>query len=645
MAEQEVKIFFKVEGVDGYITDLNELQSALSKTTTDTEELSDATDDLNDNLDKSKTGSKSFGKALGEAPGPVGKVTQGIKGLGVALKALLANPVVLVITAIVAALTALFKAFTSTKEGAEAFDRVLAGLSAAVDVIRDRVLVFASAIGKFFSGDFAGAFETAKEAVSGIGDEIVAEAQKAAELTGALQRNTDALRELDVERAEQNALLAEQKKIIDDTSLSIEERQAALEKASTAEQELLNKELSLQQERLTALEALAEQSDSDAETLDELAQQRILIAQLEEQSLNKQTELLGKRKALQAEQAAIDKAAADEAERLRKEREDAAAAQLEAETKIIEEIRRARLEGEAKELDDLKLQYEERLKVAKDNAELRLQIEDEYERQKQAVEDKYDEEEKTKLETQQQAIQDILDTYAQQEFDTEEQRLLAELEQRFNADQLKLQQAGATAQQLLELENRYEQDKTKITENAEEERAKLRKENITQAVQLTQGVFGALQALNDARTAKDEKEAKKQFERNKKFSIAQALISTGLAVSNALTAGGNPVKLATGAQFVEAGIALATGLAQVAKIKATQFNSGGGGTDSIEQPSFNPQAAIDANNNTRRSLQDPGQEITPDEQGGGNTIRAYVVATEVTSQQEANNQVENLSRL
>jgi hypothetical protein len=47
-----------------------------------------------------------------------------------------------------------------------------------MDVVRDRVLKVGGAIAKFFSGDFAGAFEDAKGAVSGIGDEIVAEAKK-----------------------------------------------------------------------------------------------------------------------------------------------------------------------------------------------------------------------------------------------------------------------------------------------------------------------------------------------------------------------------------------------------------------------------------------------------------------------------------
>jgi hypothetical protein len=640
MAQQEVKIAFKVEGVDGYITDLNELQTALSKTANDTEELNDATEDLNDNLDKSKSSSKSFGKALGEAPGPVGKVTQGIKGLGVALKALLANPVVLVITAIVAALTALFKAFTSTKEGAEAFDRVLAGLSAAVDVIRDRVLVFASAIGKFFSGDFTGAFETAKEAVSGIGDEIVAEAQKAAELTGALQRNTDALRELDVERAEQNTLLAEQKKIIDDTSLSIEERSAALEKASTAEQELLNKELQLQQERLSALEALAEQSDSDAETLDELAQQRILIAQLEEQSLNKQTELLGKRKALEAEQAAIDKAAADERKRIREEEEAAAAKQLENEAAIAEELRRRKLNEQQLELDDLRIKYEEQVKLAGKNEKLIADLKTQYDADVAASKKKFDDERIAAEEATQKTIKDVLDKYAEVKYATEEQRILAELEQKYIADRAILEAEGATKEQLAQLDKAYQDKVTAQTKKGEQDRAQLRRASVQQAGQLANDLFAGFKALNEAQTADDEKQAKRQFEINKAFSISQAVINTALAVSDVLA----QEKTGVIGKTIAAVAIAAQGIAQVLNIKKQQFDTGGS-TASIEQPTFDPQAALNARREQATGLQDAGAELSLAGQPEAPPIRAYVVATEVTSQQEANNQVENLSKL
>ncbi len=120
---------------------------------------------------------------------------------------------------------------------------------------------------------------------------------------------------------------------------------------------------------------------------------------------------------------------------------------------------------------------------------------------------------------------------------------------------------------------------------------KTRQANINKWGKLTIDSLNALTELNNAFAKKDEASQRKAFERNKKFSIAQALISTFLAVNGALTAGGNPVKLATGAQFVEAGIALTTGLAQVAKISKTQFQGGsgseggGGGVGSVPSPS------------------------------------------------------------
>lgn len=739
MANQEVKIFFKVEGLDGYITDLNELQTALQKTETETKDLSNSQKEVNKEvnetkntldgltgklgelnkklneteigteafdelkgqikevekeLDAAKNGQKSFTDTLGEAPGAVGAVTKSVKGLGTAFKALLANPVVLTITLIVGALTALFKAFTSTKEGGEALDRALAGVNAVFDVFRDLlvkiseplinlftnpkeaildfgnsikenitnrfegILEFIPNIAKsvklLFEGEFSEAAETAgnaflkvttgtEDAIGKIGDafngvkdivnEAVTEAGEAARLTGVLQDIADKERELNVARAEQNALIAETKLRVDDTTLSIEERRNALETAATAEQDILNQQLDLERERLGALEALAAQSDSDAETLDELAAQRIKLAQLEEQSLNKQTELQSKRKALNAE----EKTANDEKARLAEE-------QIQREFELSEELRRKKLDDRNLELDDLRLKYEEDVKAAGENKELLLQLEEQYKLDKAEIDTRFDNEEKTRVEEQQKSIQDILDGYAEQEYANEQERILAELAQQYDADRLKLEQAGATAEQLAALDKAYQDKVTAQTKKGEEDRAKLRKANIEQAFKLTADVFGALQALNEARTADDEKEAKKQFERNKKFSIAQALISTGLAVNAALTAGGNPVKLATGAQFVEAGIALATGLAQVAKIKATQFESGGSIDGSIEQPTFNPQAAIDLRNQELGGLQNAGAEVSL----GGSTpqpIKAYVVSTEVQSGLEANAQIENLSRL
>jgi hypothetical protein len=100
-------------------------------------------------------------------------------------------------------------------------------------------------------------------------------------------------------------------------------------------------------------------------------------------------------------------------------------------------------------------------------------------------------------------------------------------------------------------------------------------------LQAASGMFNALSGLATAFAKGDEESQRKAFKINKAFGIGQALISTAVGVTNALTAGGNPLKLATGAQFVEAAAVGVAGAAQIATIAKTQFN---GGANSITQP-------------------------------------------------------------
>src|SRR3954463_2129165 len=77
-----------------------------------------------------KTASESTGhfanlkNSFSALPGPLGQAAKGVDTLSTTFKALLANPVVLIIAAIVAALTALYKAFTSTEEGGEKVEQI-----------------------------------------------------------------------------------------------------------------------------------------------------------------------------------------------------------------------------------------------------------------------------------------------------------------------------------------------------------------------------------------------------------------------------------------------------------------------------------------------------------------------------------------
>jgi len=165
----------------------------------------------------------------------------------------------------------------------------------------------------------------------------------------------------------------------------------------------------------------------------------------------------------------------------------------------------------------------------------------------------------------------------------------------------------------------------------EGEEAKKRREleqGVQQArLQMTGDAIGALNDLAQAFLSGNEEQAKKAFQINKALGISQAVVNTAQAVTAALTAGGNPIKLATGAQFVEAGIAAATGAAQIATIARQQFQASGSVDTNIQTPtapSTSPQFNIvgsTGQNAILESLQ-------------ANPMRAYVVGSDVTSQQE-----------
>jgi len=137
---------------------------------------------------------------------------------------------------------------------------------------------------------------------------------------------------------------------------------------------------------------------------------------------------------------------------------------------------------------------------------------------------------------------------------------------------------------------------------------------------------------------------KLKFNRNKAYGIAQAGIQTGLAVTAALTAGGNALKIAGGVQFIEAGIAAATGIAQIAKIASTKFNEnggdgGGGGSTSV--PSVGgggggSQPSVPAFNALNLGLLQNRPDQTP---------KAYVLAQDVSSAVEARDKVRDLARI
>jgi len=223
-------------------------------------QLKKQTDDLNKTMDQSSGSFSKLKGTLGQVVPGLDAASEGAAGFGKQLWLLVANPIVAIIAGIVAALTLLYKAFASTNDGADKLEQIFAGVGAAVEVLRDRVLAVAGAIGKFFSGDFKAALEDGKKAVSGIGQEIADEFSAAAQATKTLQDLEDAMRGISVNRAKLNHDLAQAKEIMNNADATFAERQAALNKVREAEKKQTADELKAAETKYKALKADVERT-------------------------------------------------------------------------------------------------------------------------------------------------------------------------------------------------------------------------------------------------------------------------------------------------------------------------------------------------------------------------------------------------
>jgi len=139
--------------------------------------------------------------------------------------------------------------------------------------------------------------------------------------------------------------------------------------------------------------------------------------------------------------------------------------------------------------------------------------------------------------------------------------------------------------------------------------------------------FDALTALSEVYAGEDESRAKRAFDIQKRLAQGQAIVGTYQAIVGALKAEGAdgllpfPVRLANS---IVAGVA---GFAQVAQIGATQFE-GGGSTSEPNIPTA-PQRSPSFNVVGSSGVNQLAQSM-----GNKEPVKAFVVGSEVTSQQE-----------
>ena len=137
--------------------------------------------------------------------------------------------------------------------------------------------------------------------------------------------------------------------------------------------------------------------------------------------------------------------------------------------------------------------------------------------------------------------------------------------------------------------------------------------------------FDAVSALAEAFASEDEERARQAFMIQKRLSQGQALVATAQAVVGALKAEGSDGLLPFAVRVTNAAIAGAMGLAQVATISRTQFGGDTGDVDLPTAPSRTPQFNMVGTSGVNQLAQSVSQE---------RPLRAYVVGSDVTTQQE-----------
>ena len=147
---------------------------------------------------------------------------------------------------------------------------------------------------------------------------------------------------------------------------------------------------------------------------------------------------------------------------------------------------------------------------------------------------------------------------------------------KYNAQIIALEERGestklleeAQAADIAEINEKYR--KQEIERDAEVQNAKV--ETVMQSI-------GALQGLTSAFAKDNEASQRKAFEINKKLQIAQALIQTYQGVQAIFaTSAANPLSIPFPAYpYIQSGIALATGLANIQNIRKQQFSGGSAG--------------------------------------------------------------------
>lgn len=530
--------------------------AANRRLTTAQQSLKQATDQTNA---ANKTSSQHFGelkdRVTAMVPGLKG-VEAGAGGVNTIFKILSANPIILILTALVGILKFLYEAFTATREGAEKVEAVFEGVKAAVQVVTDRVMMLGRAVIEFFKGNFKGAVEQAKGAVTGLVDEVQNAYNRAKSIAERLQEIRAEDRMDRIEDAENDKKIAQMKERLNDDEVTAKEKlktsrelRSALLKDQEEDDKRNSERIDLELQKIRMKRNLTKE-DLDAEA--ELLIERSNLAKdnaLEEFRLTKMVHNAEKQVAAEA------KAAADAAKEAAKNAAE--------ESKKAEDAKKARL----KELADLQegLLSLDR-KTAQAAAQAAAQYEAEFKKQ-----DELEEARRLKI------------AADNKRTELENKKKLAELKLLNNPKSENAKIEAIKANLALELSTLAEGDLQKqiLTKKAEDEITKIKEGGVTarkeldkaeyeskmQTVTAVGGILTSLSNLVGQQTAV-----------GKGLAVAGATIDTFAAVAATLkNAAKTPAGGIPGYAILQAAAVGINGIAAVRNILKVQVPGGGGG--------------------------------------------------------------------
>jgi hypothetical protein len=375
---------------------------------------------------------------------------------------------------------------------------------------------------------------------------------------------------------------------------------------------------------------------------------KLEIQKMDEEALKKQQE--AEKKAREAEEK-LRKEKEKEDEQLKKKLEQNAKDFQERTNKEYEDskkssdayyehlINNAKLNGQSTE--ELELQkLQNLLQIQKDYGQSTVATEDQIALKKKEIADKAFESNK-----------ELTDKELQMNIDAQKTSLTLAIE----SERLKIDKKKELAKQAyldgIISQKEYNDTITKLDQSAADKRAMIFKF----AVEQTQKAFAAVAAFREnqmnqelqmAKGNEKEQEAirKRYFEQNKKVQIAEAIIQTIAGVQGVFTSTSkSPITAAfPAAPYIAAASALATGLANVQKIRQTQFEgSGSASSSSSNAPNLSPS------NQATQTQTIGSTQLQLDAQGNlkQQTVRTYVLETDISDKQKRSQRLQRTATL